>query len=46
MKYYTVWYIEKGVKKVWATGLTRELAEMAIATIVEEFNLIAGMEEE
>lgn len=45
-KYYTVWYWKDDKKIIWATGLTREQAEMAVATILKEFDLIAGIEEE
>jgi len=46
MKYYTVWYIERGVRKIWATGLTYEDAQAAVSVIRNEFGFDAGMEEE
>ena len=46
MTYYTVWYWQDNQKIIWATGLTKEEAEAALKVIVEEFKLIAGVEEE
>jgi len=43
---YTVWYIEKGEHKIWATGLTYEDAQAAVSVIQSEFGFEAGMEEE